>query len=93
MSENQETENQETENKGRLVEDVLKIIMNIIPTNEVELIKNLGNFDKSLFYKSPELRRSADCWIPFINILDFHIPNVVDEWHIKIRDILNNNVT
>ena len=80
-----------TENKGRLVEDVLKIIMKIIPTNEVELIKDLNNYDKSLFNKAPEVRRGADCWIPFINILDLHIPNIVDEWHIKIRDVLNND--
>jgi hypothetical protein len=89
-TENKETENKETENKGRLVEDVLKIIMNIIPENEVELIKDLDSYDKSLFNKAPELRRSGECWIPFINILDLHIPNIVDEWHVKIRDILNN---
>jgi hypothetical protein len=76
--------------KGRLVEDVLKKVLEVIPSNEIELIKELNLYYRSLDNKAPEIRRAAEGWIPFINILNYFIPNKVEDWHITIKDILEN---
>ena len=77
--------------KGRLVEDVLKEIMKIIPNSEEKLIKELNNFNSlTLYYSAPEIQRGPECWVPFIDILNFFIPKKEEEWQLKIRDILNN---
>jgi len=75
--------------KGRLVDDVLEQIIKIIPVDETKLIDNLNKFKSSLFNKSPEVKRGADCWVPFINLLNFHIPHIKDEWQIEIKNIIN----
>ena len=75
---------------GRLVEDILKEILKIIPSSEENLIHDLYNFKLSLHNKAPEVQRGSDCWIPFVNILNLHIPLIKDEWHIIIKDILLN---
>lgn len=75
---------------GRIVEDILREIMKIIPTSEVELIHALNKFKFSLHNKAPEVQRGSDCWIPFIDILNLHIPIIKDDWHILIKDILLN---
>lgn len=78
--------------KGRFVEDVLKQVLEVIPSCEVELIRELDLFKQSLHNKAPEIRRAAECWEPFINILNYCIPYKVEEWHFKIKDILENTV-
>ena len=78
----------ETE-KGRLVEDVLKKIMTLIPDSEEKLINELNKFKLDLNYCAPEIQRGPECWIPFINILNFFIPKKEEEWQLRIRDILN----
>ena len=78
--------------QGRFVEDVLKQVLEVIPSCEAELIKELYLFKESLHNKAPEMRRSSECWQPFINILNYFIPNKEEEWHIKIKDILENTV-
>jgi hypothetical protein len=75
--------------KGRVVDVVLKQIVKIIPDSETELLKELRKFESTLGYCAPEVQRGADCWIPLIGILNFYIPIKEEEWHLKIRDILN----
>ena len=79
---------EETIKKGRRVSDVLKNILPLIPDSETKLLDNLKKFEQDLKYKADELQRASECWIPFVDILNFCIPNIQEEWHIKIRDIL-----
>ena len=79
--------------QGRLVEDVLEKVLKVIPSNELELINEFNLFKKSLHNKAPEMRRGPYCWQPFLNILNFYIPNKEEEWHFKIKDILENPIS
>ena len=75
----------------RCVEVVLLQIFDIIPTTEVELIKQLKKFHDSLDNKAPEVRSGPDCWVPLIDILNYFIPNKDDaEWKNQLRILLLN---
>ena len=74
--------------KGRLVEEVLSQIIKIIPETEILLIRDLNTFRDSLHNKAPEMRRAADCWVPFLDLLNYYIPYKKDAWHLQINDIL-----
>lgn len=76
-------------NKYRLVDDVLSDIVKLIPTSQNSLIDELYNFKETLHNKAPEVRRGSECWIPFINILNFYIPNIEEDWQIAIKNIIN----
>ena len=78
--------------KNRFVDDILKQVLIIIPNNEIMLITKLNEFYNSLNYKAPELRRSSDCWEPFINILNYFIPQIETDWQKEIREILINKI-
>ena len=75
----------------RSVLDIIKQILNIIPENEIQLINELNKYVKTLYNKAPELLKSADCWMPLIHILNYYIPDIIEEWHIKIDNLLKNN--
>jgi hypothetical protein len=72
----------------RLVEDVVKQILEIIPISETKLLYDLKIFTESLWNQAPELRRAAECWVPFIQVLNNNIPNIEEDWQIKIKEIL-----
>lgn len=74
----------------RSVIDVIKLLTNIIPKNEIELINELNKYVKTLYNKAPELLKSSDCWIPFIHILNYYIPDIIEDWHIQIDNLLKN---
>jgi hypothetical protein len=74
--------------KPRLVSDVLNSIMKIIPTSETILIEAMNDFKEDLRYRAPELQISYKCWDPFIKLLNTHIPNIKEDWQIKIQEIL-----
>jgi hypothetical protein len=76
-------------NKGRHIDDILKIIIKIIPKQEETLLNELDIFAKSLWNKAPEVMRGSDCWIPFIQILNNNIPEIKEDWQIEIFNILN----
>ena len=57
--------------------------------SEEKLINELNKFKLDLNYCAPEIQRGPECWIPFINILNFFIPKKEEEWQLRIRDILN----
>ena len=69
------TEQEPKGQKGRLVSDILNKIMPLIPTTETKLFDDLNKFEQDLNYKADELQRGPECWIPFINILNYYIPN------------------
>ena len=74
----------EQEPKGRLVSEVLNKIILLIPDSETKLLDALNKFKQELSYKADELQRGHECWIPFINILNFYIPN-----NQEIRNIIS----
>ena len=75
---------------SRNVDDVIKEILLIIPSNQIELINELKIYSKSLWNKAPEQLNSSDCWTPFIQILNNNIPEIKEEWQINILNILKN---
>jgi hypothetical protein len=81
---------EEKQYKPRKVTNVLTKILLIIPDSEKPLINALKKFENSLSHKAPELLRSLDCWVPFIEILNRFIPIKESEWHLKIKEILEN---
>jgi hypothetical protein len=74
----------------RSVIDVIKLLSNIIPRNETELINELNKYVKSLYNKAPELLKGTECWLPFIHILNYYIPDITEDWHIQIDILLKN---
>ncbi len=76
----------------RKVTDVYKQISPIIPTdNSGEKLNNeLKVYIESLWNMAPEELMGNYCWGPFINILNSHITEIKDPWHLKIQEILLN---
>lgn len=74
---------------ARCVEEILIKVKELIPNSETKLLEELNNFQFSLRNKAPEVKKGSYCWIPFINILNFYIPNIVEKWQIEIRNIIN----
>jgi hypothetical protein len=77
--------------KLRAVDDILEEVLQIIPTSETNLIVEINKFKDTLGNKAPEVLKGSDCWIPFIHILNRNIPDIKDDWQIKIRNLLANN--
>lgn len=75
----------------RNIENILNEVMEYIPEEETALLEDLNNFKKGLCYKAPELRNSCICWLPFQNILNFHITSFEEEWKVKIKKIFNDD--
>jgi hypothetical protein len=76
---------------GRDVKEIIITIMEIIPETEIELLKDLNILKDNLAFKPPELRKTGYCWIPFTNLLNNYIPEIKEEWQIKIQNILHNS--
>jgi hypothetical protein len=77
------------ENKPRDVYVVIDQILVLIPKEEEKLIQSLKNYLENLLFKPPEYFFTYQAWIPFANILNKNIPNIKEDWQIKIRDIVN----
>jgi hypothetical protein len=77
--------------KNRLVNEVIRVVLEIIPESETTLINELKKYKRSLFNQAPESLSGSYCWIQFLTILNNHIHDIKEEWQIKIRDILKNN--
>ena len=71
--------------------DVLLEIIEIIPSEEVELLDVLNKLFDNLAYKAPELRTSPECWSKLIQILLVHVPKLEKDWHIKINNRVCGN--
>ena len=75
----------------RSVFTVLMEILLIIPESEKLIIEGLNKFKTDLDYKAPELLVGGDCWLDFIQLLNHLIPNISEDWQIKIKNVLSNN--
>jgi hypothetical protein len=78
---------------ARMIDNVYKSMVIIIPDSEIELHKELKKFISSLFYKAPEFRTSTEIYIIYFNILLKYIPKYFilndndPQWMLKCRDI------
>jgi len=78
------------EYKPRDLEEILIEIIKNIPNTEYKLTNEINKLKSDLCYRAAEVRRGGYCWAKFINILNRYIPDIKEEWQIKIRDILND---
>ena len=72
--------------------EVIAKILEIIPKEEMQLIKSLNNYLDKLEFMPPEYLFCYHSWGPLTDILNKNIPDVKEEWQIKIRDIINNKI-
>ena len=78
---------------GRCIDDVHKRILEVIPHSETELIHALESYIQSIWNKAPEVRTTAEVFIPYYLLLLEYIPQLdmlgkdSPEWCIKCRDI------
>jgi len=70
------------------VGDVMKQMLQIIPTEETQLINDLTTFKEALWNQAPELR-SSHFWIPMTSILQRNIDCVDQPWKIEVVKIFN----
>jgi hypothetical protein len=70
------------------VTDVIKEMLQIIPTDETQLISDLTTFNEALWNQAPELR-CTDFWIPMTSILQRNIECVDQPWKIEVLKIFN----
>lgn len=81
--------------KLRDIVDVYKKIDEIIPSDNIEFKQKLNDFIDSIFNLAPEVRRSKETYIPFLNILIKYIPNLFelayDEpiWKFYVKNIFS----
>jgi hypothetical protein len=70
------------------VSDVMKQMLEIIPTEETQLINDLTTFKEALWNQAPELR-CTDFWIPMTSILQRNIEYIDEPWKIEVLKIFN----
>ena len=75
----------------RLVSDIIIMVLEKIPGEEIKLIQCLRSYYGSLWNKSPEVLKCTDAWTPFLNILNSFIPVIHKDWHHKIYDIVKGD--
>ena len=77
----------------RPVNKVIKFILTFIPDDEKNkvLIAELSDYlHKELVYKAPECLMSDECWVPFLVILQNNIPDLDEDWKMRIFKIVND---
>lgn len=76
----------------RSVIQVANKIIAKIPVENVQFIADINNFVKELWNQAPEVLKGSQCWIPFTNILRFHLDNIEDGWQKEVADIYMGNI-
>jgi hypothetical protein len=69
--------------------EIIAKVLEVIPEDEKVLINSLNKYLDKLAFMPPEYLFCYHSWGPFANILNKNIPDVKEEWQIKIRDIIN----
>jgi len=75
----------------RSVNDIIPLLLAVIPETEKNLIYDIKEFKKNLWNQAPELLCSANFWMPLGNIFNKHIQNIDTEWKLKLLKIFNNS--
>jgi hypothetical protein len=74
----------------RSVDKIIIEILKLIPEKEKELVYELQNYLDSLFNQCPEALMSSYVWVQLSNILNKFIPEIFEDWHIKVNMIIIN---
>jgi hypothetical protein len=75
---------------SRSVSDIIPKLLEIIPSQEIDLINSLNQFNDTLWNKAPEILKSHICWIPLQDILNLYLKEIDNEWKEKLVKIFNN---
>jgi hypothetical protein len=70
-------------------DELLRILLEIIPEDEVDLRNDLSKVTKDWWNVAPELRVNSEYFVPFIPVLSAHISIFDMEWKVKVRDTFN----
>jgi len=70
------------------VTDVMKQMLQVIPTEETQLISDLKTFNEALWNQAPEVR-CTDFWKPMTSILQRNIECIDQPWKIEVLKIFN----
>jgi len=70
---------------------LMSLIEELIPETEIELCIKIRKFVRDLEYYPFEERTGPHCWSKLGEILNYFIPDITEDWQIKIRDIVNYN--
>jgi ADP-dependent phosphofructokinase/glucokinase len=71
--------------------EVIIVIKDLIPLVEIDLIKAINKLIDNLKFQALEVRTGGYYWCVLTNILNKHIPNIIEDWQIKIQDIVSYN--
>lgn len=69
--------------------DIIPVLLEIIPEDQIILRKKISNFNDSLWNQAPELRRSTH-WGTLANILNDKIVKIDTPWKERLVKIFNN---
>jgi len=72
--------------------DVVKVIPQLlekIPYEEVELRRDIEEYNCSLFNQAPEVRVTAYCWIPLQTILQKRVTVIDAAWKKELLSLFN----
>ena len=73
----------------RSVDKVLEKIILLVPEEEEKIKRALSEYLESLWNKAPEVRRSAECWVPLQQLLGSHISSFDEEWKQQVLKEFN----
>ena len=82
--------------RPRSISSVYQQILKVIPSEEIELRKELSEYIDGLWNIAPEAMCDSNVFIPFANILSKHIRSLepgVDQWKFDVRDIFSGTKT
>lgn len=71
----------------RSIKDIIQQILAVIPESENVLITEIKEYRDGLFNQAPELMGSSQFWIPVQHILARNIPDIDNEWKVKVQRI------
>jgi hypothetical protein len=72
--------------------EIIVKILEVIPKDQEKLITSLNKYFDKLEFMPPEYLFGYYSWGPLGDILNKNIPEVKEDWQIKIRDIINNKI-
>jgi len=74
---------------ARDVCDIIPVLLEIIPEDQIILRKEISDFNDSLWNQAPELRKTAH-WGTLANILHNQIVEIDTPWKERVVKIFNN---
>ena len=81
----------ETDKPLRDLAEVIIVIKDLIPVVEIDLIKDINKLIANLHFQALEVRKGPYYWSILADILNSYIPDIKEDWQIKIQDIVSYN--